>query len=62
MTHLMTLDDWDSDGISPVVSCDCSIGRDHHQDAGEACNECGAELDVNGRCWYCHNHLIWSEP
>lgn len=30
MTHLATLDDWDSDGINKKIQCDCDKGEDHH--------------------------------
>lgn len=24
--------------------------------------DCGAELDQNGRCWYCDRAWIWTAP
>jgi len=32
MTHMLTLDDWDSDGGPQKVACDCERGEDHPQD------------------------------
>jgi hypothetical protein len=31
MTHSLTLDDWDSDGLPKKVDCNCERGADHHQ-------------------------------
>jgi hypothetical protein len=63
MTHWMTLDDWDSDGINPQVLCDCHLREDHYQDTGKECRDCSAILDERGRCWYCDRQRgrIWSE-
>lgn len=30
MTHWVSLDDWDSDGINKQVQCDCDLSHDHH--------------------------------
>lgn len=65
VSHWMTLDDWDSDGINKTVRCDCKAGGDHHQlddDTGDPgdCSRCSAILDQFGRCWYCDH--VWSGP
>lgn len=68
MTHWLTLDDWDSDGIPKTVDCHCDLGADHHQldeETGNAygeCRKCQAEMDEFGRCWYCDRGLVWREP
>jgi hypothetical protein len=67
MTHILTLDDWDSDGINKRVSCDCEFGQDHHQldfeadNAYDDCRDCSAILDNFGRCWFCERAWIWSD-
>jgi hypothetical protein len=47
VTHILTLDDWDSDG---------DVG-----DPGEECRRCGADRTGSHLCWFCDEAWIWSD-